>query len=192
MAVRGRRIIASPRGGLPAPAAAKYDGEVRVLGVDLGRKRVGLAVSDASGTLARPLRTLALTGSRKDALEQVVAEIRTLAAEDEGLALVVIGRPTHLDGTPSEETAHVEAFARALQGRTRMKIAYENERLSSREAESRLALRERDWRKRKERLDAAAAAVILQDFLDRHPARTASQEGVGEDVRGTGEDGGDE
>ena len=63
-------------------------------------------------------------------------------------------------------TARVERFAQELAARTALPVALQDERLSSREAESRLALRERDWRIRKERLDAAAAAIILQDYLD--------------------------
>jgi putative transcription antitermination factor YqgF len=61
----------------------------------------------------------------------------------------------------------VQAFVDALRGRTTLKIVTADERLTSREAESRLALNERDWRKRKQKLDAAAAAIILQDYLDR-------------------------
>ena len=61
----------------------------------------------------------------------------------------------------------MRAFIAALADRTALPIAVEDERLTSREAESRLALRERDWRKRKAKLDAAAAAIILQDYLDR-------------------------
>ena len=59
------------------------------------------------------------------------------------------------------------AFVEALRQRTDISIALQDERLTSREAESRLAQREKDWRKRKTRLDAASAAVILQDYLDR-------------------------
>ena len=72
-----------------------------------------------------------------------------------------------LDGSPSEHTSRVAAFVEALTARTSLPIVRMDERLTSREAESRLALRERDWRRRKARLDAAAAAVILQDYLDR-------------------------
>ena len=79
----------------------------------------------------------------------------------------VVGLPRRLDGSPSEQTVAVEAFVEALRGRLSIPVACEDERLSSREAESRLAVRERDWRKRKANLDAAAAAVILQDFIDR-------------------------
>jgi putative Holliday junction resolvase len=138
----------------------------RVLGVDVGARRVGLAISDVSCTLARPLETITVT-SDADAVDRVARRIHELADEDGGLATIVVGMPTHLDGTPSPQTSRVAAFIERLKGRTSLIIATEGERLSSREAESRLAADERDWRKRKKKLDAAAAAVILQDFLDR-------------------------
>ena len=140
--------------------------EGRVLAVDVGARRVGLAISDVSGTLARPLETLAVT-SDVDAVERVAKRIGELIGEDGGLAAIVVGMPTHLDGTPSPQTSRVAAFIERLKARTALTIATEGERLSSREAESRLAVHERDWRKRKKKLDAAAAAVILQDYLDR-------------------------
>ena len=138
----------------------------RILAVDVGARRVGLAISDASCTLARPLETIAVT-SDADAVDRVALRIHELAGEDGGLGAIVVGLPTHLDGTPSPQTSRVAAFIERLKARTSLTIATEDERLSSREAESRLALHERDWRKRKKRLDAAAAAVILQDYLDR-------------------------
>ena len=67
----------------------------------------------------------------------------------------------------SDLTADVDAFVARLRTRTTLPVFVQDERLSSVEAESRLSVGERDWRKRKPRLDAAAAAVILQDFLDR-------------------------
>ena len=139
---------------------------MRVLGVDVGSRRVGLAISDATRTLARPLTTLTVS-SAADAVARVAETIATLAAEDDGLSMVVVGMPAHLDGSASDASLRVRAFIDALATRTALPIATEDERLSSREAESRLALRERDWRKRKAQLDAAAAAVILQDYLDR-------------------------
>ncbi len=138
---------------------------MRILALDVGRRRVGLAISDPSGILARPLGALAVTSSTM--LRMVVAEIERLAAEDEGLDRVVVGLPRHLDGTESAETRSVNGFVNALRQTIGIPVVTEDERLSSREAESRLALRERDWRKRKARLDAAAAAIILQDHLDR-------------------------
>jgi putative Holliday junction resolvase len=138
---------------------------MRILGLDVGRRRVGLAISDPSGLLARPLTTLQISGG--DASAQVADAVHRIAAEDDGLSLVVVGLPRHLDGSRSDQTTAVEQFIAALTPRIAVPIATEDERLSSREAESRLALRERDWRKRKAQLDAVAAAVILQDYLDR-------------------------
>jgi putative Holliday junction resolvase len=137
----------------------------RALGVDLGQRRIGLAITDPSGTLARPLAVLAVGPA--GALEQVSREVDRLAAEDDGLAVIVVGVPSSLDGSPSEATARATRFMDALRLRTAIPVVGEDERLSSREAEQRLAIREKDWRKRKQRLDAAAAAVFLQDYLDR-------------------------
>ena len=131
----------------------------------MGRRRVGLAISDATCTLARPLTTLTLAGT--SAVDRVVSEVERLSAEDDGLQAVVVGMPVRLDGSPTDETAAVVRFITKLRERITIPVLEEDERLTSREAESRLAERQRDWRKRKAQLDAAAAAVILQDFLDR-------------------------
>lgn len=138
---------------------------MRILALDVGRRRIGLAISDPSGLLARPLKTLAVADA--SAVDLVAAEVARLVAEDDGLGQIVVGLPRHLDGTASEQTAAVEAFIAALRPRIDLPLATEDERLSSREAESLLAVREKDWKKRKAQLDAAAAAVILQDYLDR-------------------------
>ena len=147
------------------PCAAEYSIGMRILGLDVGRRRVGIAISDASATLARPLKTLPVTD--EDVVDAVTSEVLRLSAEDEGVGVVVVGLPRRLDGSPSEQTGAVQAFIAALRPRLDIPVESEDERLSSREAESRLAIRERDWRKRKAHLDAAAAAVILQDYLDR-------------------------
>ena len=139
---------------------------MRLLGIDVGRRRVGLAISDPSGTLARPLATLSVAGP-EDAVDRVVAEVARLASEDDGLDGIVVGVPAKLDGSPNSETPGVAAFIAALGARVRMPIVGGDERLTSVEAESRLAAGERDWRRRKKKLDAAAAAIILQDYLDR-------------------------
>jgi putative Holliday junction resolvase len=138
----------------------------RVLGVDVGARRVGLAISDPSGTLARPLDTIVVS-SDADAVDRVAQRIDALAREDDGLAAIVVGMPAALDGTKMPQSLRAAAFVAALAERTALPIAVEDERLTSVEAESRLAIHERDWKKRKEKLDAAAAAVILQDYLDR-------------------------
>jgi len=138
----------------------------RVAGLDVGERRIGVAVSDPTRTLARPVGVLRTSGLDGDAVDRAAAEVARLAEEEDGLASLVIGLPRRLDGSPSDMTPRVEAFAAALGIRTALPVILQDERLTSREAESRLALRERDWRARKDRLDAAAAAIILQDYLD--------------------------
>ena len=142
---------------------------MRVLGIDVGVRRIGLAISDPSRTLARPLTTLAVTNP-SDAVDRVVDLVGRLRAEDDGLETIVVGLPSRLDGTPTDATPAVMAFIDALKTRTMVPVATEDERLTSHEADQRLGVTERDWRKRKRALDAAAAAIILQAFLDRRQA----------------------
>jgi putative Holliday junction resolvase len=153
-----------------SPAAARsYTRAVRALGIDYGARRIGLALSDASGTLATPWRVVERPGSEAETIRLVAGEIARLRAEDDGLATVVVGWPRRLDGSANDQTPLAEAFARALESASGLPVVLQDERLSSVEAESRLARRERDWRRRKQRLDAAAAAVVLQDYLDTRP-----------------------
>lgn len=143
---------------------------MRVLAVDLGARRIGLALSDASGTLATPWRTLRSTGSVAGDVEALASIAAELEGEDTGLEAIVLGLPVRLDGAPNDQTPRVHAFAEALASRVRPAVVLRDERLTSREAESRLALREKSWRKRKEKIDAAAAAIILQEYLDERNA----------------------
>ena len=138
----------------------------RVAALDVGERRIGVAVSDLTRTLARPVGVVQTSGLDGDAVDRAVAELARLAAEEDGLASLVVGLPRRLDGSPSDMTPRVQAFAAALGVRMALPVILQDERLTSREAESRLALREKDWRARKKRLDAAAAAIILQDYLD--------------------------
>ena len=139
---------------------------MRFVGLDVGERRIGVAVSDLTGTLARPLTVLKPAGLETDAVDVVAGEIARLAREEDGVAAIVVGLPRRLDGTATDMTRRVEQFARLLEAKTSLPVTLQDERLSSREAESRLAIRDKDWRSRKEKLDAAAAAVILQDYLD--------------------------
>ena len=101
---------------------------------------------------------------------------RTLAAESDGLSVIVIGLPRRLSGEANEQTAAVEQLAARLGTRTAVPIVLQDERLTSHEAEELLSRREKDWRKRKSQLDAVAAAVILQDYLDARPRLTLEPE----------------
>ena len=143
------------------------------MGLDVGERRIGVAISDATATLARPVGVLNPAGLDANAAHLVSEEIARLSAEDddEAISSIVVGLPRRLDGSPSDMTPRVERFAAELGAHTRLPVVLQDERLTSREAESRLAIREKDWRVRKQRLDAAAAAIILQDYLDTRPGR---------------------
>jgi putative Holliday junction resolvase len=146
-----------------------YPGPVRALGIDYGHRRIGLALSDATGLLARPWKTIAREGNPQQVAASLAREVASLAEDPEGLSAVVIGLPRRLDGQPGDQTAVVEDLAERLRAAIGVPVVLQDERLTSREAEAQLARRERDWRKRKPLIDAAAAAIILQDYLDGRP-----------------------
>tara|TARA_B100000315_G_scaffold219488_1_gene221452 strand:+ start:21 stop:491 length:471 start_codon:yes stop_codon:yes gene_type:complete len=150
---------------------------MRVVGLDVGRRRIGLAVSDPSGTLATPWRTVGGGGSVPEVTGRLVAHLTELGDDGDSadrVSRIVVGLPSHLDGRPHDLAVWVRALAAALEEQTGLPVTMQDERLTSVEAEQRLALGERDWRKRKARLDAAAAAIILQEYLDGHPQETSS------------------
>ncbi len=138
---------------------------MRIVGIDLGERRIGIAVSDTTATLARPLKTIERGMSDAVAVEHLRLTITALAAEEE-VGSVVVGLPKHLDGSPNLQTSRVEKMVAMLTSQLTIPVLTQDERLSSHEADERLKLREKDWRRRKAKLDAAAAAVILQDYLD--------------------------
>ena len=151
---------------------------MRVLGVDFGQRRIGLALSDPSATLARPWQTLPAGATPRDSAARVVAALDALREGSDldarDVSAIVVGVPKRLNGGDTDQTQPAREFADALEAATRLPVHRQDERLSSHEADQRLAARERDWRRRKTRLDAAAAAVILQDYLDRPPAETSA------------------
>jgi putative Holliday junction resolvase len=148
---------------------------VRIAGLDVGERRIGIAISDPTKTLARPFETLRVGGLGVASIDELVEVLTGLMSDDDGLELVVVGLPRRLDGTPNELTAKVELFAHVLERRIGLPVVLQDERLTSREAESRLAEQDKDWRSRKAKLDAAAAAIILQDYLDSRPAASAGE-----------------
>jgi putative Holliday junction resolvase len=141
---------------------------MRFLGVDYGRRRIGLAVSDASGSLARPWKTVAAQATPRESAKEIASIVAARETDDElsDLGVIVVGLPRRLGGEDNAQTGEARAFAGALAELTRLETHLQDERLTSHEADARLAEREPDWRRRKEKLDAAAAAIILQDFLD--------------------------
>ena len=141
---------------------------MRALGIDYGERRIGLALSDPTGLLASPWKRLDNDANVGTAAKRLAAEIAALQSQ-ERLDAIVIGLPRRLSGEPNEQTARVRKLAELLAAAVTVPISLQDERLTSHEAEELLAARERDWRKRKDQLDAMAAALILQDFLDSRP-----------------------
>ena len=140
---------------------------MRILGIDYGARRVGLALSDVTATLASPWKMIERPPSDRATIDLLMRDIQQLLDDGDGLEAIVVGWPRRLDGTPTDQTPHVEALRAALERRVSVPVVLQDERLSSHEADERLAVRERDWRRRKAKLDAAAAAIVLQDYLDQ-------------------------
>jgi putative Holliday junction resolvase len=140
---------------------------VRFVGIDYGKKRIGLAISDATAFLARPWQTITVPAGDPEAAAAMIAGIfPRLIAEFDGVDGIVVGLPRKLDGRDTDQTADVRQFALALEVQTGVDVVLQDERLTSVEAEAQLAAREKDWKKRKQQIDAVAAAILLQDFLD--------------------------
>jgi RNase H-fold protein (predicted Holliday junction resolvase) len=146
-----------------------YSSLVRFLGIDYGRRRIGLAISDPSGTIARPWKALTGHGDAAHAAETIAVEIARLASEDDGLGGVVLGLPTKLGGGPTDQTRQVEAFAAGLQARIAV-------RLSCRTNAS-AAARRKAGSPRGSRIGGSARAPgrgrggrHTQDYLDRSSA----------------------
>jgi putative holliday junction resolvase len=149
---------------------------VRALGIDYGERRIGLALSDATGLIASPWKTITNDANLGKAAERLAHEIHALQSDDSGLDHLVVGLPRRLSGEPNEQTARVQKLAALLETMIVIPITFQDERLTSHEADARLAVRNRDWRRRKAQVDALAAAIILQDYLDSLPRRVAAEE----------------
>jgi putative Holliday junction resolvase len=147
-----------------SPSPATSEGKrlsAPVLAVDYGRRRLGLAISDAMGLTARPLETLARTNRRND-----FRRLREIARRHE-VRGIVVGNPMHLDGTASEMGAEAAQFAARLARELGLPVELVDERLSSWEAAQFQPPVKARTRKRAEPKDHIAAAVILRDYLDR-------------------------
>ncbi|MGE4490232.1 MAG: Holliday junction resolvase RuvX [Kiritimatiellales bacterium] len=130
----------------------------RVLGIDHGDVRIGIAMSDETAFLASPLTTVQNSKSAAD-------EIAALAAEH-GVEKIVIGLPRNMDGSYGPATEKVRAFAEVLKSKTDVPIFEWDERLSTVSAHNALREAGLDGRKRKGVVDKVAAQIILQNFLD--------------------------
>ena len=131
----------------------------RLLSLDVGEKRVGVALCDETQTLARPLLTVK-RASKKEDFEMIAALCRQHAIEK-----VIVGLPKTLRGEEGPQAQRVRRYAAELQAALDLPIDFWDERFSSVEAEDHLAASSRK-RRAKGAIDAAAAAIILQEYLD--------------------------
>jgi putative Holliday junction resolvase len=148
-----------------------------VLGLDLGRKRIGLAVSDPDGVVALPAGALESRGLEKD-----VAAVCALARE-RGAGCVVVGLPVHMDGREGPEAAAARRFTARLVEASGLRVEVLDERWTSVEAERALAETGRRGRKRRGVVDAVAATLLLRTWLERERGRRARREEEAEEAR---------
>lgn len=137
---------------------------MRILGLDMGERRVGIAISDPTATIARPLQTLARASREED-----FAAIAAIVAEHD-VGLVVVGQPLSLDGAEGPQARRVAGYAAALADALPVKVVSWDERFTTATADEvlRQTRKEKDRRRARSEgeIDAIAAAVILQSYLD--------------------------
>jgi putative Holliday junction resolvase len=135
---------------------------MRILAIDYGSRRIGLALSDPTGTLARPLP---FHPAKPDAA--LARELAALAAKEQA-QLILLGLPRHMNGELGEAAAKVQAFAQELRQATTIPLKLVDERLSTVQAGRQLHEAGKNSRKQRELIDSEAAAVLLQGYLDLH------------------------
>ncbi|MHB0999311.1 MAG: Holliday junction resolvase RuvX [Armatimonadota bacterium] len=140
---------------------------MRYMGLDVGDKTIGVAISDELGFSANPIKIIQRIGS----LRKEIGEIRQLT-EEYGVELIVVGMPFMMDGTVGVQAEKVIEFIEELKRRQRVPVDTWDERLSTAEVERMLIASDQSRSKRKQVVDMLAAAVILQGYMDRHRAVT--------------------
>lgn len=128
---------------------------VKLIGLDVGEKRIGVAIGDSGVRLATPYKTIEVTGNE-------ISEILTII-QDQAADVLVVGYPRNQSGEPTAQTHFVEAFAAKLENLA-SKIVFQDESLTSVLAEQQLMSHNRPYSKAD--IDAQAAAIILQDYLE--------------------------
>lgn len=134
---------------------------MRVLAVDYGDSRIGLAVSDILGIIASPVGTIKSVGMRGD-VDELSAKAKELNAE-----LIVLGLPLNMDGSEGERAEKTRKLGSVLAKVSGLPVEYIDERLTTVSAERALDEAEMRWEKRKKIVDTISAQIILQTYLDK-------------------------
>lgn len=155
-----------------------------IVALDVGQARIGVAVSDDTGLIATPL-TVIHRRSTAQAIEAIARLVR-----EEGASLVVVGLPVSFDGTLHEQARSVQSFARKARRAVDIPMVYADETLSTVRAEELLRASGMRPERIRERIDAAAAAVILQEYLDQRGRETMAAQAptVGDEPEHSGEE----
>jgi len=132
---------------------------MRALAIDLGKKRIGIAVSDALGITVRPVEVI-----RRSSDQSLIDRIKTIVADLE-VETVVVGLPLRMDGKVGDAASETLRFVERLSSELRIKVATQDERLTSYEAEEQMMELGLDREQRKARSDEFAAMIILRDYL---------------------------
>ena len=135
---------------------------IRVLGLDVGDRRIGVALSDPLGFSAQPLTVVERTGSVED-----IEVVRTLV-EGHQVSIVVVGLPLTMRGEHGPQARKVTAFAQRLRQRVSVPVEFMDERLTTVQGQRAMLATDTSRRKRKQTIDVVAAQLILQQFLDVH------------------------
>lgn len=137
---------------------------MRVIGLDLGNRTVGVALSDYLGIIANPIGTFRFEEQDLDsALEQVIAVIKENQVEK-----IVLGLPKNMNGTIGPQAEYCLKFKEMLEEATKLEVVMIDERLTSRQADVIMLKADMSRQKRKKNVDKLAATIILQTYLDRH------------------------
>lgn len=139
---------------------------MRAVGVDLGTKRIGIALSDSGGVLATPYEVVQRSGSQEADHKAIAGIVDETEAE-----IVVVGLPLSLDGSPGPAAEQAAAEVEALAGRLSVPVEVYDERLTTVSADRALMAAEMDARSRRRVVDKVAAAVMLQAWLDARRSR---------------------
>jgi putative Holliday junction resolvase len=157
--------LATSRSITSGSPAAMSDSETRrILAIDYGRKRMGLALSDELQMTAQPLLVLARTNRRND-----LRRLQEICRKH-GVARILVGHPMHITGEAGEMADEAAQFAARLQKELGIEVKLADERLTTWEAEQIVARRKSHNRRKKPSVDDVAAAVLLREYLDRNRA----------------------
>lgn len=136
---------------------------MRILALDYGSTTVGVAMTDALGITSQPKETI--TREKENHLRRTLAQIVELIEKNE-IGLIVLGRPVRMDGTDGTRVEKTEEFKSALEKKTQVPIVWQDERLTTLEADEILADQDIPKSERKKYIDSVAASIILRDYMN--------------------------